>query len=189
MLGTAFVCMQERERVREREREGEREREREIEREREREREREGGREKEREREGGREGGREREREGEGGRERESERERDREREERGGREGRKEGGREGGKERESVSRVSGKCVYIYFSDVQRARSIIRSIVSDLEQPQDLSEVLTEEDKESLTELQKMLDIVESPLFTAVLDITEECKKVHSYCVMGILEG
>ena len=63
-------------------------------------------------------------------------------------------------------------------SDLQRAGAILKSIVADLETPQELSEVLTEEEREGLGDLQDMLDIVQSPLFAAVVDITDKCKKV-----------
>ncbi|CAI8018630.1 hypothetical protein GBAR_LOCUS11283 [Geodia barretti] len=61
--------------------------------------------------------------------------------------------------------------------NLQRAEAILRSIVADLERPQELDQALTEEERESLGTLQSMLDIVQSPLFTAVVDITEKCKK------------
>ena len=62
--------------------------------------------------------------------------------------------------------------------DLQRAEAILRSIVAELEQPQKLEDVLTEEERESLQTLQSMLDVVQSPLFTAVVHITERCREV-----------
>ena len=64
------------------------------------------------------------------------------------------------------------------FSDLERARLIMKTIVSEVVEPQELSDVLTEEERESLVTLQGMLDIVDSPLFAAVVDITDDCKKV-----------
>ena len=69
--------------------------------------------------------------------------------------------------------------------DLQRAEAILRSIVADLERPQELDQALTEEERESLGTLQSMLDIVQSPLFTAVVDITEKCKKVYSHSIVS----
>lgn len=52
------------------------------------------------------------------------------------------------------------------------------SILSDLTDPPGLAADLTEDERESLVALQQALDIVQSPLFSALVDIRDKCKKV-----------
>ena len=62
-----------------------------------------------------------------------------------------------------------------FFTDIQRATVIMQSIMNDLaEPPLDLKE----EDCDSLTAVQSVLDILKSPLFAAVVDIRDQCRKV-----------
>lgn len=53
------------------------------------------------------------------------------------------------------------------------------SILADLTDPPSFAVDLTEGERESLEDLQHVLDIVRSPLFSALIDIRDQCKKVH----------
>ena len=53
------------------------------------------------------------------------------------------------------------------------------SILTDLTDPPGLAADLTEDERESLVALQNALDIVQSPLFSALVDIRDKCKKVY----------
>lgn len=83
-----------------------------------------------------------------------------------------------------SLSGVSLICdVLANSTDLHRATSIMGSILTELEDPLDVFADLAEEERESLAALQDVLDIVQSPLFSAIVDIRDQCKKVCVECL------
>lgn len=61
-----------------------------------------------------------------------------------------------------------------FSTDIQRAKCIMDSMVSELGDSLDVGE----QEREKLLAVQSMLDILQSPLFTAVVDIRDQFKKV-----------
>lgn len=64
--------------------------------------------------------------------------------------------------------------VFPGIADIQRAKCIMDSLVTELSESLDMGE----EEREGLLAVQNVLDILQSPLFAAVVDIRDQCTKV-----------
>ena len=63
-------------------------------------------------------------------------------------------------------------------ADVRRATAIMESILAGWDDTAERFSQTWEEEADSMLAVQGMLDVMKSPLFSALVDIREQCKRV-----------